>query len=815
MANRVFVWGRNTHGQLGIPHDQGTNQSCQMLPSPIDFFSDKTISIIACGGSHSIAVTEAGDVYSWGSSDHGQLGHGDERDSATPKLIKSLVLVKALQSRVMRSVVCGLRASFAVTDSGQLYHWGAVNLSNDADNNGSGGTECLLRPTLMTRLYQENIRQVSCVGEHTAAVAHSGKLYTWGLGKDGRLGHGDFGNRAHPEVVRTLLDEVVIAASCGNSHTAALTDDGTLFTWGKGSDGQLGHGGRDDSHLPRVVEVLWRQGIVQVVCGFWHTLCVLGSGELYAWGWGEGGQLGHGARTSALYPHKLVLPQNQKVASIAAGAYHSLCVLVNGEVLAWGTGSYGQLGVVFAEQQPLECLSPTPLPVTVAPNSTTPGRQVQALSAGWWHCMAIVGEQVKPPHLPSKVHALLSEGEETAAAAAGGGAGGHGEEGGSEHGKMEGSEIEHTAGGGGGGGGGSSSGRNSTGKKVGESPFRKLQSWLHRRTKTGSSSTSRGEVWQRLPETAQDQADLAFWEKDILPHWEEKRSDSKVKQRFLAGIPPSLRGVLWPAAIGNSLGLDGEVFEQLRSEVIKEHEVALQMAALSGEGLTSDSQRQAGGGHSYQIEKDLTRTFASLAFFSEGGPFHEDLRTVLSIYAKFRPDMGYVQGMSYLAATLLLYMEAYPAFVCLANILSQKLLLSLYRLDVEILATVFRFYDEVVLANSKQLHQHFKRLNVTPDMYVVDWLLTLFSRPLNLDVASRVWDAYIIEGELYIIQAAVGVLKYYESELLESSFEGVLTLLNKLPSVEEAELMQHINAVTISRRQCTQFYDALSHMGYG
>ena len=82
-------------------------------------------------------------------------------------------------------------------------------------------------------------------------------------------------------------------------------------------------------------------------------------------------------------------------------------------------------------------------------------------------------------------------------------------------------------------------------------------------------------------------------------------------------------------------------------------------------------------------------------------------------------------------------------------------------------------------------------------------------------MASRVWDAYIIEGELYIIQAAVGVLKYYESELLESSFEGVLTLLNKLPSVEEAELMQHINAVTISRRQCTQFYDALSHMGYG
>jgi hypothetical protein len=79
------------------------------------------------------------------------------------------------------------------------------------------------------------------------------------------------------------------------------------------------------------------------------------------------------------------------------------------------------------------------------------------------------------------------------------------------------------------------------------------------------------------------------------------------------------------------------------------------------------------------IKIDLSRTFPVLQFFQEGGPYYESFQSVLECYAKFRPDVGYVQGMSYLVAMLLLYMDMYPAFVTLANMLNSNHFYSFFR----------------------------------------------------------------------------------------------------------------------------------------
>lgn len=96
------------------------------------------------------------------------------------------------------------------------------------------------------------------------------------------------------------------------------------------------------------------------------------------------------------------------------------------------------------------------------------------------------------------------------------------------------------------------------------------------------------------------------------------------------------------------------------------------------------------------IEVDLERTFPSLAFFNEEGPMNDQLRTLLETYCFFRPDIGYVQGMSYIAGHLLLYMDPYPAFVCFANMLNNPFLIGFLKVNEETMNIRYKIFDEVL-----------------------------------------------------------------------------------------------------------------------
>jgi alpha-tubulin suppressor-like RCC1 family protein len=157
---------------------------------------------------------------------------------------------------------------------GDVYTWGC----GDSGRTGTGGVENVLVPVCLSTFNQIEIVEVSAGPDHVAAVSSSGKLFTWGYGSNGRLGHGDEADVPIPTEVGALSDEKIVHVSCGGHHTAAVTDNGLLYTFGWNHYGQLGHGSvslNDCTPIPMIVEALKSNVVLQVSCGEQHTIALV------------------------------------------------------------------------------------------------------------------------------------------------------------------------------------------------------------------------------------------------------------------------------------------------------------------------------------------------------------------------------------------------------------------------------------------------------------------------------------------------------------------------------------------------------------
>jgi alpha-tubulin suppressor-like RCC1 family protein len=144
-----------------------------------------------------------------------------------------------------------------------------------------------------------NWAQVSAGNDHTACVTTDGTLFTWGRGTDGRLGHGNIAiSRSSPVQVGALTNWAQVSA--GSDHTACVTTAGTLFTWGLNTDGRLGHGNAISRSSPVQVGALTNWA--QVSAGGNHTACVTTAGTLFTWGLNTDGPLGDGTIVSRSSP---------------------------------------------------------------------------------------------------------------------------------------------------------------------------------------------------------------------------------------------------------------------------------------------------------------------------------------------------------------------------------------------------------------------------------------------------------------------------------------------------------------------------------
>lgn len=253
------------------------------------------------------------------------------------------------------------------------------------------------------------------------------------------------------------------------------------------------------------------------------------------------------------------------------------------------------------------------------------------------------------------------------------------------------------------------------------------------------------------------------WTHDILPHWEKKKRTKPVHDLVLQGIPPGVRTRVWPMLVGNDLHINKDLF----NIYVKQSEVAKTQRAA---GIKVEQVGKLASAS--LIGVDLPRTFPALAFYQEGGPNHAELHRVLDAYVCYRPDIGYVQGMSYLAAILLLYLDDVTAFSCLANLLNRNVHMAFYKMDVELQQYVSLF-EALFKRTLPDLYAHFEHIGISSEMYLLDWFLTLFSKSLPLDVATHLWDIYIFEGQAFLFRAALGLLKYIQAPILSQELDLV------------------------------------------
>lgn len=290
---------RNEQGQHENGHKAANDESIALVrvPGPL-----RRVVHVSCGYRHTALVTHDRRLYTFGYGECGRLGHGTEESRHEPTLVtyfSSLIDSIGVDEGGVASVSCGREHTMVVLANGDLFGFGWA----EAGRLGTGETESSLYPSRVARL-QGQTRDVACGREHTLALTRTGQVYAFGAGFGGRLGNGSEKDAELPIQVQ-CLDEVTIAQiDAGECHSCAVSDKGEVFTWGFGASGALGHGTRDNCLVPTKVFGPWIQAdtrgsdeanatsVASIACGSYHTLVSTTGGALYGWGDAAAGQLG-------------------------------------------------------------------------------------------------------------------------------------------------------------------------------------------------------------------------------------------------------------------------------------------------------------------------------------------------------------------------------------------------------------------------------------------------------------------------------------------------------------------------------------------
>jgi alpha-tubulin suppressor-like RCC1 family protein len=260
--NFVYTFGEGKKGQLG----HGNNEN-NFHPTKVEGITNAKM--VSCGSEHTAVLTQNGDIYTFGNNEKGQLGY-DMQNQLSPKKIEGIPKV--------RFISCGGNQTIFITLDGDLYLSGFIS---DHES------------TYYPRRVEEipKVALAASGGYHVAFVALNGDLYTFGRGHEGQLGHGD---ESYHQVIPRKVDLLsnVISISCSFENTAAVTSDGKVYTWGDGTEGQLGYDTEGyNQDIPRVVEGI--PAANSVSCGFRFTAVVTQEGKLYTFGNNNYGQLGY------------------------------------------------------------------------------------------------------------------------------------------------------------------------------------------------------------------------------------------------------------------------------------------------------------------------------------------------------------------------------------------------------------------------------------------------------------------------------------------------------------------------------------------
>jgi len=250
---------------------------------------------------------------------------------------------------------------------------------------GHGDEQKQWQPTKVEAFTGQRVVAVSAGDNHSLALAADGAVWSWGFGGEGQLGHGDDRWHQHlPKKIEAFAGQRVVAVSAGETHSLAITADGAVWSWGGGGGGgrgELGHGDEQRQLLPKKIEALAGQRVVAVSAGNMSSLAMTADGEVWSWGNGRYGELGHGDTQDQLLPKKIEALAGQRVVTVSAGLYHSLALTADGGVWSWGGGIFVRLGHGDEQNQPL--------PKKI---EALAGQRVVAVSAALSHSLAITAD---------------------------------------------------------------------------------------------------------------------------------------------------------------------------------------------------------------------------------------------------------------------------------------------------------------------------------------------------------------------------------------------------------------------------------------
>jgi uncharacterized repeat protein (TIGR02543 family) len=268
-------------------------------------FPNETIVEVSLGSWHSVALTSDGRVFTWGQNTSGQLGDGTTVSRQTPVDITSLF--DLYNDEYITNIDLG----------------GAMNF-----------------------------------GGHSAALTSDGRVFTWGDNNYGQLGDGTTTDRLIPKEITygfSLNDgETITQISLGSTHSAALTSDGRVFTWGHNSLGQLGDGTTINSNSPIDITAQFLLGetdnIANISLGTSFSSAISINGQVFTWGYRDSGQLGNGATGNGMSSTPINITNNfallpgENVNSITLGGAHAIALTSHGNVFVWGRNNSSQLG---------------------------------------------------------------------------------------------------------------------------------------------------------------------------------------------------------------------------------------------------------------------------------------------------------------------------------------------------------------------------------------------------------------------------------------------------------------------------------------
>ena len=345
----------------------------------------------------------------------------------------------------------------------------------------------------------------------------------------------------------------------------------------------------------------------------------------------------------------------------------------------------------------------------------------------------------------------------------------------------------------------------------------------------------------------QEKIKAEFWTNKIIPNWSKMKNNKNIKKYFFEGIPNMIRGKIWSLCIGNKFSITKEFYDieanksiQLLIKLNKNKNKKAMNNNSNNNNNNNVNNNNENKKYNNSIESenssmslttkklytkyikqtldkeksinlidlDIERTFSSLGVFKNESQLGNNLREILRIFVVARPDIGYVQGLSYIAGTLLMQMDKFLSFVCFMNIILSPNILPFYRLDEINIKKRLDLFSEIFKLNLPKLFLHFQENEVFPEHYLLEWFMTLFTRNLNIELALRIWDIYMIEGIFALYKSSIVIFILDEKKLMNMDFVEIMDFLKNLDknNYDEDKFIEELNKVKLNEKIINKIY---------